>query len=296
MGVLSELPVAGARVWLDGARGFIGRHLLRRLVALGAEVLTYDGDVRDRGAVATSLRDAAPDAALHLAAQVDVARDPSLNRVMEAVILGGARAVLDGVAALPRPCRMVQVGTCEEYGTIEAPFAEDDAPSAPVSPYSRWKLAATREALARAGEVDVVVVRPFLSYGAGQRPRMLVPAAIAAARRREPFLTTEGTQTREWNHVDDTVEGLIRAAFVFDPAHRLYNLGGGPELPVRDVVDRIFDLVGAPRSLVRRGALSTRAGEVPRFVCDPRRAAVDLGHTARVGLTEGLQHTLGGTP
>ncbi len=288
-----ESRLRDAAVWISGGRGFIGSRLAELATLHGARVLLFDGDVRRQSEVRASIFAAAPRFVFHLAAPVDVSRDESLAPEMEATILGGSIAVADAVAALPEFPLLVQVGTCEEYGTIEAPFAEDDEPSAPVSPYARFKLAATREILRRTERgLRAIVARPFLTYGPGQRTRALVPAAVEAARTRQPFPMTAGLQTRELNYVDDTAMGLLRCADAPTLEGRIVNVAGGDEHTVVEIARRVFWLAGAAPCLLRPGALPERSGEVPRFFADTTRCRQELDHTPRVSLDDGLRRTI----
>jgi UDP-glucose 4-epimerase len=286
--------LAGARVWVSGGRGFIGGRMVELLTAAGGEPILFDGDVRDADEVARSIADAAPSLLYNLAAPVDVSRDPSLRPLMDAVVLGGATAVADAVASLPDRALLVQVGTCEEYGRILAPFSEDDEPGRPVSPYAAAKLAATREVLRRCREqgLRAVVARPFLTYGPGQTTAALVPAAIDAALDGRPFEMTAGLQTRELNHVDDVALGLLRVAATPALEGRIVNVASGDERRVVDLARLIFELAGAPADLLRPGARPTRPGEVPRFFADVRRCRDVLGHRPAVSIEDGLRRTI----
>lgn len=284
----------GAPAWIAGGRGFIGRRLVCLLRERGARVHIFGGDVRDAAAAAESLEATRPSFVYNLAAPVDPSRDPALREEMESTITGGARAVADAVERLGGRPLVVQVGTCEEYGTIPAPFAEDDEPSPPVSPYAAAKLEATREILRRAreGTLRAVVARPFLTYGPGQGGDRLVPAAIRAALAGRPFEMTSGIQTREFNYVDDTARGLLAIAATPELEGRIVNVAGGEERMVLDVVRLVFDLAGAPRSLIRAGALPHRQGEVPSFFADTTRCREVLGHVPQVSLEDGLRLTI----
>lgn len=295
-GISLPESLRGRHLWLSGGRGFIGSRLAELAREAGAEVHGFAGDVRDADAVKASVAEANPQLLLHLAAPVNVARDLSLAPLMNEVIVGGARNVRAAVRALsdPAAAQLVVVGTCEEYGAIEAPFAEADTPSAPVSPYAAAKLMATRETLAEAEALAarVVVARPFLTYGPGQRPRQLIPAVIDAALDGRPFAMTEGLQTREVNYVDDIAVGLLRAVTTPAAHGRIVNIGGGEELRVVDLARRIMELAGASLELLRPGALPTRVGDVPRFCSEPTRCRTLLGHVPTVTLDEGLRRTI----
>ena len=186
---------------------------------------------------------------------------------------------------------LVQVGTCEEYGDGPTPFREDQA-ACPVSPYSLAKLTATQQALMlhRSQGLRVSVARPFLTYGPGQEGPRLVPSAIRAALAGQPFHTTAGTQTRELNHVSDIARGLRLCADQRLDG-RIVNLGGGEELPVRELVDRIWSICQADPGLVVRD-LPQREGESERFYGDHGLARELLDFAPRVPLDEGLRATV----
>ena len=286
--------VEGRNAWISGARGFIGSHLVRRLRSLGAEVHPFVGDIRHGDQVQESITAIRPDLLFNLAAHVDVRRTPALDKEMQATVLGGALAVYKAAAALGSAPLLLQCGTCEEYGTISAPFSETDTPSEPVSPYSRAKLQASQALLKRAssGAVRIVVARPFLTFGPGQQNRQLVPAAIEAALKQTTFPMTRGEQTREFNFVSDTVDGLIRAATTPAVEGSIINIGSGDERRVVDVTHLIFRVAQADVALIEAGALPERPGEVPRFFADVRRCRDLLGHVPTVSLEEGLKQTV----
>ena len=291
-----ESRLQGRRLWVSGQRGFIGSRLVAIARGCRAEVFGLPGDVRD--GVSEHISAVEPDLLVHMAAPVNVARDPSLVDLMRGVIVEGARLVRAATAELVhrrgRRVQLVLVGTCEEYGTIEAPYQEDASPSEPVSPYAAAKLEATREAMqaAPAAPFGLVVARPFLTYGPGQRSRQLVPAAIREALAGHRFPMTTGLQTRELNYVDDIAIGLLRAAVTPEAHGQIINIGSGDEHRVVDIVRRIFDLAGADPALIDAGALPSRAGEVARFYADVGKARRLLGHEAVVPLDEGLRRTI----
>ena len=266
---------------VTGASGFIGRTLMRTLADAGHQATPWR-----RG---TPLDLDCVDTVFHLAAPVDPRRDADLGRMLEGIVLLSDRVAM---ACLEADVRLVHVGTCEEYGDGPAPFVEDQPPQ-PVSPYSTAKAAATMRALAlhRAHGLRVTVARPFLTYGPGQRGDRLIPTALRAALAGQVFPMTTGHQTREVNYVDDIARGLLACA---DDAAigRILNIGGGPELPVIELVQRIFATAGADPGLIQAGALPTRSGETPRFVGNHQRARQVLGHRPEVSLDQGLRRTM----
>ena len=300
----ADLPrLAGEVVLVTGAGGFLGRHLCRLLHERGAvvhgtvrnsspppDVDAQRVELSDASAVADCFDTVRPSMVFHLAAPVDLDRDPAMFDRLRPGILDATHNVAQ--ACLTHRARLVAAGTCEEYGVQVAPFSESMEPR-PVSAYSCLKLAATQwlSTLHRVADLQATVVRPFLTYGPGQAPARLIPSAVAAAIAKRPFDITDGRQTREVNFVDDVVRGILAAAAPH-AVGEVINIGGGPELSVRRLATLIFELAEADPGLVRVGTLPRRGGEVARFYGDHRLAASLLGHRPRVSLEQGLRATI----
>ena len=292
----------GRRVLVTGAGGLLGAALCRRLLDEGAVVA---GTVRRRSAPAGVLAlpcmlehgpwldevldAAAPEVVFHLASPIDLGRDAALLDSLWGPIVRASLQLAE--RCLRQGLRLVHVGTCEEYGAVEAPFAEHQVVR-PVCPYGVAKTAATAGVLGLVGRgLRGNVVRPFLTYGPGQGTRGLLGGAVEAAKAGRPFPMTSGGQTRELNFVDDQVEGLLRAAGD-EAVGTLLNLGGGQELPVRTLAETVFEVAGRDPGLVRAGELPDRPGERARFCGDHRLATELLGPWRRTPLREGLRRTL----
>jgi nucleoside-diphosphate-sugar epimerase len=193
-------------------------------------------------------------------------------------------------AAARRGARFIHVGSCAEYGHAPAPHRED-GPTEPIGPYGALKLEATR--LVMALDSPWVVLRPFRTHGPLSQAG-LIPAACRAALTGAPFPMTSGEQVREWNHIDTIAAGLLRATT--DPAAtgHLWNLGGGPALSVRAMVERIFSLAGADPAQIQVGARPQRPGEVPRLVGEHSKWRAAFGPLLGPSLDPGLADTLAG--
>jgi UDP-glucose 4-epimerase len=305
--------LVGARVLVTGATGFIGSHLTRRLVDLGAEVhaltstvssvypvrlvdlrdrLTlHGGNLTDAGAMTALVEQARPRYVFHLGAYTHVGK--SWDRVDECIQTNvhGTVALLQALARTDYE-RMVYTSTSEVYGDVDVPFQEDAAVN-PLSPYSVSKYAGERfcRMLHRGQGWPVVVVRPFNAYGPAQSPDRIVPEIIVKGLRKERLLMTQGRQTREFNYVDDLVDGFLLAATVPGIEGEVFNLGGGEELSMRDLAHTVLHLMGDPVE-PELGALPDRPTEIWSMRSDPTRARERLGLPAFRPLAEGLAPTI----
>lgn len=299
------------KVLVTGATGFIGSHLVRRLVAEGAEVYgqvrklsgrrgteapakqvkLFEADLRDFEAVRRIVRETKSQKIFHLAAFVDVSRSLEVIDEMVEVNIRGTLNLLRALEGTNYDC-FINTGTSEEYGDNPAPFREDQN-SNPVSPYSASKAATTMfcRMLHKTMGLPIVTLRPFLTYGPGQESDMLIPSLIKEILQGESFEMTEGKQTREFNYVDDTVDGFVRASVTPGAIGEIINIGNGVEYRVRDIVQKILDLLDSPIK-PRYGALRYRPGETMHFYCDNSKAREILGWNPKVNLDEGLKITV----
>jgi nucleoside-diphosphate-sugar epimerase len=302
-----------ARVLVTGATGFIGSHLVRRLVSLGAEthaltstvsavypvrlvdlrdqVTVHGGNLTDRSAMDALVAEVRPTHVLHLGAYTHVGK--SWHRVDECIqanVQGTVNLLqaLDGTGYR----RFVYTGTSEIYGDIGVPFRED-AQVHPISPYSVSKYAGERycRMFNQGHGWPIVMLRPFNAYGPAQTVDRVIPEIIVRALRGQPLAMTQGRQTREFNFVEDLVDGFILAATVPGVEGELFNLGCGEEVSMRDLATSILDLLGNPVE-PDFGALPDRPTEIWRMFCDNTRAREILGWKPRHSLTEGLERTI----
>ena len=304
--------IADARVLVTGADGFIGSHLVHRLVDDGAEVhaltsevssvfprrlvdlrgriVIHEGNLIDRGAMDALAREAKPAYVFHLAAYTHVGK--SWQRVDECIQanIQGTMNLLQALGGKYE--RFVNTGTSEIYGDIDVPFREDAIVN-PISPYSVSKYAAERfcRLFQRAYGWPIVMVRPFNAYGPAQSPDRVIPEIIVRALRKEELAMTQARQTREFNYVSDLADGFIAAATSAGVEGEIINIGGGEEISMRDVATKILDLMGNPIE-AKFGALPERPTEIMRMYCDSSKARERLGWAPRHTLEEGLAKTI----
>ncbi len=298
-------------VLVTGADGFIGSHLVHRLLRAGARVsaLVHPDaprdrlfeikdairicplDIRDREGLIKVVQEVEPRKVFHLAAMTDVGR--GWERIEEAfsVNLGGTVNLLTALGRVEYEI-MVTVGTAETYGRNPAPFKED-MPLDPVSPYSFSKAAATlfcRMAALSLG-ASARIMRLFLVYGPGQGVERFLPQVIRAGITGDPFRMTAGEQTREYTYIDDVVEGLILAAQEGPGRGEVFNLGSGEEISLRDLVKKV-EIVLGERIKPVSPPLPYRENEIWRLTGDHSKIRDRLAWRPKIGLDEGLKRTV----
>lgn len=305
-----------ARVLVTGGTGFLGSHLVRRLVEEGADVhvfarapqaawrlrdlegsLTFwEGDLRQAASVEGCVRGARPSVVFHAAGETAGRRfEGDWTRVDESleVNLQGTVNLLRAVhRGAPGLRSLVRLGGLEEYGRGRVPYTEDQR-EMPISPYSASQVAATHFAqmLHHSLGLPVVTLRPALVYGPAQATTFLVPALILACLKGEDFAMTSGEQTRELVYVRDVVGACLRAAETKAAAGEVINVGSGEARTVREIGEEVRRLVGGPSAL-KLGAVARTPGEVERLVCDPGRGRHLLKWTAVTRLEHGLRETI----
>jgi UDP-glucose 4-epimerase len=300
------------RVLVTGGAGFIGSELVRRLVGQGTSVVAVDNlvngkrenlsdlppdtcelkvlDVRDGDRMTNLMRGI--DAVFHLACLGvrHSLHSPQENHEVNAsgtlTLLKAARSA--GVG------RFVYVSSSEVYGTARTVPMVEAHPTLPHTVYGASKLAGECYARAfhRSYGFPTVVVRPFNTYG----PRChhegdsgeVIPRFLLQALAGQPMVVFgDGTQTRDFTHVSDTVRGILLAGHSDRAVGQTINLGSGREITINELSAEIACVVGQDRARVIHDA--PRPGDVLRLYADIALARQVLGFAPRVEMRDGLQ-------
>lgn len=295
----------GARVLVTGASGFIGRRLVARLLRAGARVHAIDlvpggvagvsehlCDLKDAEATARTVDAVDPNVVFHLAAFKQRTAEPS---AFAGAVLDNITGTLDLVVPLCGRSSLrsiVAVGTVEEYAGDDPPY-DESMREAPVSAYSFSKTAMVQllQTFHRVHGLPAVVVRPTIAYGPGQGSEMFLPALIASLLAGDRFPMTAGGQLRDFIYVDDLVEGLLAAAVTPEARGRVFNLGSGASVALRDAALKVEALTGRA-GLLALGEVPYRAGEPMGYAVDITAAREVLGWVPAVTLDEGLRRTV----
>ncbi|MDO1559015.1 NAD-dependent epimerase/dehydratase family protein [Brevundimonas sp. 2R-24] len=296
------------RAMVTGGAGFIGGHLVRRLLSEGVEVTVLDdlssgkretvppearfiqGDVLDPAAVAEAMEDA--QACFHLAAVASVVRCNEALIASHMVNVTGMLRMVEAITAAGRPIRLVYASSAAVYGASQdLPLAETAA-TTPLSPYGADKLGCELHARA-AWEVCRVTstgFRFFNVYGPGQDPTSPYSGVISKFADRllanQPVtIFGDGLQSRDFVYVADVVEGLVRAARSDETGARVLNICTGSEVTILELARVMAEAFNRPPVINHVDGLS---GEVRHSRGDATRLEAALGYRPRTTLAEGL--------
>lgn len=305
-----------AEAIVTGVTGFLGAHLVRRLLAAGHQVhalvrpsasldrlqsvlphvVRWTGDVTDLASLTECFQAVRPGIIFHLAGDTQSRRfDGDWSTVQRAIDVNttGTLNVIRAAAAAGGSVRtLIRTGGLEEYGVGTPPFLESHREQ-PRSPYSASQVAATHwcQMLQPHLDFSVVTVRPALVYGPEQSFEFLIPALIRALLRRQEFPMTSGRQRRDLLYVDDFVSAALLAAETSGLAGKVINVSSGEAHPVIDVARRIAQLLDAEHLLLI-GRLPDRTREVPDLIASNEEAQAALGWRPATALDDGLQRTI----
>jgi len=274
-----------ARVLVAGATGFLGAALTARLARDGA---TFTGVSRGTGVDLTSWEEVEPlgghDVIVNVAGRASVPAsfdDPHgfhrANFLSTLNLLELARRT---------GARLVHAGSYV-YGTPRSLPVDESHPLAAHNPYAASKIASERLCADyhRDAGVAVTVLRIFNVYGPGQRAGFLVPTILDGIRARTIELADPAPR-RDFVHLDDVVDALVRAIAWDHDGFTAINVGSGRSVSVADLVEIAVRASG--RDVRVRYENVVRPGEIADVVADVRKAAATLGWRPRVDLESGI--------
>jgi dTDP-glucose 4,6-dehydratase len=295
------------RVLVTGGAGFIGSHFVKRLVRGGDEAvvldkLTYsgnranlpadvefhEGDIAASDDVARAARGC--DAIVNFAAETHVDRSILTADDFGRTEFRGTQVLLEQIRETG--ARLVQVSTDEVYGDLEGGGSSREIDLLnPSSPYSAAKAAGELliPAYVRTFGVNASITRGSNTYGPHQYPEKFIPLFVTNALDGEPLpLYGDGRQVRDWLFVEDHCAG-IELVLLQGAAGEIYNIGGGDEHENIEVAERLLQLTGADRSLLR--SVPDRPGHDRRYSVDSTKLHA-LGWSPQTPFEIGLRETV----
>ena len=306
------------KVLVTGACGFIGSHLVERLVEMGAKVRAFvfynsfnhwgwldslpeeklqkievfAGDVRDLPCVKRAMEGVK--VVFHLAALIGI---PYSYIAPESYVDTNVKGTLNILQAGREGgvAKIIHTSTSEVYGTAQYVPMDEKHPLQGQSPYSASKIAA--DMLAQSFHLSfglpVAICRPFNTFGPRQSARAIIPTVLIQGMAGKSRIRLGNTQTtRDFNYVTDTVEGFIRIAQSREAIGQVINIGSGQEITIASLVGKVSKILGVDMKVkTARERVRPSASEVFRLCADNTKSKKILGWKPKVRLEEGLQRT-----
>jgi NAD dependent epimerase/dehydratase len=311
--------LAGKKVFVTGAGGFIGSHLTEALVDIGCEVtamIRYTsrsdwgnleflptekktslrvvrGTIEDPHFIAAHVK--GKDVVFHLAALIGIPYSYVAPQSYIRTNIEGTTNILEA-ARVYGVSRIVHTSTSECYGTARYIPIDEAHPLQPQSPYSATKIGADMiaDSFYRSFGTPVATVRPFNTYGPRQSSRAVIPTIISQALG-SPSEVRLGSlaPVRDLTFVKDTVQGFIKVAENDEAIGKILNLGAGKGITIGDLAKLILQIAEVDKPVVHEKARDRPPeSEVFELVADNSQAKKVLGWRPQYSLKKGLAETI----
>jgi UDP-glucuronate 4-epimerase len=304
-------------ILITGGAGFIGSHLVDRLLSEGGWQITvvddfndfYDpaikrenirarlanpdyrlveADIRHPGDLERAFDGPAFDCIVHLAARAGVRPSLKEPRLYVETNINGTLNLLE-LARTHGVKQFVFGSSSSVYGmNAKVPFSEDDPIFNPISPYAATKAAGELicHSYAHLYDLRIVCLRFFTVYGARQRPDLAIHkfAGLISAGKPIPVFG-DGTTRRDYTYIDDIIAG-VRAAMDYDQSnYEVINLGESRTVELRELISLIEQALGRTAEIDRQ---PLQPGDVPQTFADISKARALLGYDPKTQIEEGI--------
>ena len=307
------------KVLVTGADGFIGSHLVEKLLEEGCKVKAFvyynsfnnwgwldtfsseklsqieifAGDIRDANGVRTAMKDI--DVVFHLAALIAI---PFSYYSPDCYIDTNVKGTLNIVQAAKdlKTQRVLVTSTSEVYGTAQYIPIDEKHPRQPQSPYSASKIGADciAESFYRSFNVPLTIVRPFNTYGPRQSARAVIPTIITQLLNKETEIKLGDTSpTRDLLFVKDTAEAFVSIAKCDELVGHDCNIATNSEISVGDLARKLIEQINPTAKIIQDGVrLRPSKSEVFRLYGSNEKIIQFANWKPKYSLDEGLRQTI----
>ena len=298
------------KILVTGGAGFIGSHLTQRLVNAGAKVTVtvkynsiidcprlmkiwekidiVEADLRNTDSV-SEMKKLKFDLVFHLAAYNHVG--DSFKHVMENInsnIISTVNLLNNG----PKIKKIIHMGSSEIYGLqSKLPFNVSEKPN-PMSPYALTKFGSELFAIlkSKSNKLDLICVRPFNTFGPFQSEKAIIPEMIIKCIQNKEIKTTGGKQTREFNYIDNIIDGILFLNKKIKHRIEPVNIGSNQPISIKNLVQKIHKFTNS-KSKLKIGSLRYRPNEIWNMQAN-NKFIIAKGWKPRISFDEGLKQTI----
>ncbi|HYX27558.1 MAG TPA: GDP-mannose 4,6-dehydratase [Pyrinomonadaceae bacterium] len=306
------------RILITGGAGFIGSHLVDKLIAEGVWQITviddfnefYDpsnkraniephlrhsnfklveADIRDFYSLHEVFNEEKFDCVVHLAARAGVRPSLLEPRLYVETNINGTTNLLE-LARQHNVKQFVFGSSSSVYGENQkVPFSEDDPVRNPISPYAATKAAGELfcRTYAHLYDMRIVILRFFTVYGARQRPDLAIHKFARLIESGRPIpVFGDGTTRRDYTYIDDVVDG-VRAAIDYDQSvYEIINLGESRTVELRELISLLEQALGKKAQIDRQ---PMQPGDVPQTFAEISKARRLLNYRPQTQIEEGIE-------
>ena len=297
-------------ILVSGGAGFIGSHLVKRLINLKAKVSVIvkynsiidcprlisvwdkiniiEADLRNVDSV-SEMKNMNFDLVFHLAAYNHVG--DSFKHVLENVnsnLISTINLLNNG----PKIKKFIHMGTSEIYGIqSKLPFTVNEKPN-PMSPYAVTKYASELFSIlkSKSSKLELLCLRPFNTYGPFQSEKAIIPELIMKCIQNKEIQTTGGKQTREFNYIDNIVDGILFLTKKIKNNIEPINIGSNRPIQIKDLVKKIHNYTNSQSKLLI-GSLKYRPNEIWKVQAN-NKFIVSKGWKPKISFDTGLKLTI----
>lgn len=306
------------KVLVTGAEGFIGSHLVEKLLALGADVTClvkynfnnnwgfiedFDKFTKEKAKIVSSdITDFEAmlhltkniDTIFHLAALISIPYSYSNpGHVINTNVMGTYNVL--AASRENNVKKVIHTSTSEVYGTAEYTPIDEKHPLHAQSPYSASKIAADKiaESFYSSFDLSVTILRPFNTYGPRQSARAVIPTIIYQALTKNNIKLGSLTPVRDFTYVADVVEGFIKTAESSKAIGNVINIGFGAGISVGELAKNIIGLLNKKLTIVTdKARIRPAKSEVMELIADNKKAKKLLNWEPKISFEQGLKKTI----
>ena len=302
------------RTLVTGGAGFIGSHLVEKLLAAGhnvsilddfndfydpqikranisavaKDIAVHDVDLRDGEKVAEVFRREKFDAVAHLAARAGVRPSIQQPQLYYDTNVGGTLHLLEG-ARMSGVQRFIFASSSSVYGAAKkVPFSEEEHLTETLSPYAATKIGSEFlcSTYSHLYKMRIIALRYFTVYGARQRPDLAIHQFTRKIHAGEPIdQFGDGTTRRDYTYIDDIIQGTMAALKYDGPIFDVFNLGESETIQLKDLIAAIEKALGKKAKINR---LPEQPGEMPLTYANISKARKLLGYDPKTKFEYGL--------
>jgi dTDP-glucose 4,6-dehydratase len=299
------------KVVVTGATGFIGSHLIPKLIDKGYDVWSMEryvtgrigqthrvktvyADLVDGFTVRKALRTVQPDVVIHLASISPVAFSfDHPQEVMQTNLIGTINLAESCLREIHNFSQFLFAGTSEEYGNNGFNVQKEDNPLCPCSPYAVSKAACEHylNYMKEAYDFPVTILRPFNTYGRKNDYHFLIEKIVVQMLTRDVVQLVDPTPVRDWLYVEDHVNAYLTCLGNPKAMGEIFNFCTRKGYTVKETVDKIAKLVEF-KGEISWGSAPQRPAESKVIIGSYDKAKRMLGWEPKYSLEEGLKETI----